>query len=62
MVSDSLPPEDHKAHQKRLKRVTFVFDVQGEEVSKKSHKLVDTLASAGPSRVVLLINEAISES
>lgn len=36
-----------------------VLNAQVEEVREKSHKLVDILASAGPSRIPLPINEAI---
>lgn len=45
----------------QLKKVALVLDILVAEVCKKSHKLVDSLTSAGPSRMVLLINEAILE-
>lgn len=58
IVSD-FPPEDYKAHQKLLKRMPLVLDIQAEEVCERSHRLVDILASVGTSRVALTVNEAI---
>lgn len=60
--STSPPLHDYKACEKWLKRMAVVLDIQVKQVCEKLHRLVDILASAGPCRVGLPINEAILES
>lgn len=46
-------PDDYKAYQELLKRVTLDLDIQVEEVRKPSPCLFDILSTAVPSQVAL---------
>lgn len=58
-LSKSLPQDDIRAHQDLLKRIAANLGLELEELKESSHSLINILASAVPSKVALLINEAV---
>lgn len=57
--SNPLLPDDFRAHQELLKRVTANLGLDIKELTESVHSLIDILAAATPSRVALPINEVV---
>lgn len=57
----SPPPDGHKGYQDLLKQVVSSLGVQTEVVKEVTHGLLDSLSQAGPSRVALLLHDAIMD-